>query len=118
MSCRRPGSLFRTMFMALPRRGLGHHDAFQVAVHERDSDRAFAHGGGDPFDRAPAYVTSGEHPGQAGLVRQRRAAGLPAAVWVTQHIWTGENETPLIPREVIAEPVGPRLGADKDKQAI
>jgi len=32
-----------------------------------DGGRAFADGGGDPFDRSLAHVTGGEYPGQAGL---------------------------------------------------
>jgi hypothetical protein len=39
----------------------------QVAVHQGDGDRAFADGGGDPFDRSVARITGGEHSREAGL---------------------------------------------------
>src|SRR5215472_7699133 len=52
----------------------------QVAVDKGNGGRAFADRRSDPFDRSAAHVTGGEHPGQAGLQRQRQrqAAGGPA----------------------------------------
>src|SRR5215467_3267560 len=103
---------------ALPRFRRWYRNTFQVAVHERDSDRAFPHGGGDSFDRSVAHVTGGEHPGQARLKKQWRAAGGPAGTRVVQDVLTGEDETPLVSREVLAEPSGPWLRSDQDEQAV
>ena len=83
-------------------------------MHKRNGDRAVSYGGGDPLDCAPADVTGGEHPGQARLMWQWLAAGVPAGPRVVQHVLTGEDETPPVPREVLAEPFAPWLGTDEN----
>src|SRR5262249_45020016 len=101
-----------------PRCGLWHRNTVQVAVHEWDSDRAFPHGGGDSLDCSPADVTRGEHPGQARLKKHRMPVGVPPGIRVVEHVLAGEDETRPVPREVLAEPFGPWLGADEDEQAV
>ena len=88
----------------------------QVAVDQGDGGGSFADRGGDPFDRSLADVAGGEYPGQAGLQRQRRAAGGPAGVG--GQVRAGEDEPPPVADDGVAEPVRPGLSADQDEQGV
>src|SRR6516165_2526963 len=84
----------------------------QVAVHQGDGGRAFANRGSDPLDRSAAHVTGCEHPGQAGLQRQWRAAGAPVVAAAAQYVPAGADEPPPVACDGLAEPFRPRLRAD------
>jgi hypothetical protein len=95
-----------------------HRHGFQAAVHERDGGRALSHRGGDPFDRSLPHIAGRERPGQAGLERQRRAAGAPAASAAAKQVRPGEDEAPLVTRDAAPEPFRLWLRADEDEQGV
>jgi hypothetical protein len=81
----------------------------EVALYQGDGGGTFADRGGDAFDRSLAYVTGGEHPGQAGFKRQRRAAGGPVVAGAGWQVRAGEDGPPLVVCDGLAEPLRARL---------
>ena len=71
-----------------------------------------------PFAASPAYVTSGEHPGELVSWDNGGAVGVPVGARVAEHVRPGEDETPLVTCGALADPFGLRLGADEDEQGV
>src|SRR5215470_11924133 len=90
----------------------------QRAMDQGNGGRAFADRRSDPFDRSAAHVTGGEHPGQAGLQRQRQAAGGPAVAGARGQVESGADEPLPVAGDGLAEPFGARLGADENEQSV
>ena len=93
-------------------------DRRQVAVHEVDRHRALADGRRDPLHRVEPHVAGREHPGHAGLQRERRTRQRPrGCAWAgPSRSWPGDDEALVVADDVRAEPVGARRGADEDEQ--
>src|SRR5215470_6132326 len=85
----------------------------KVFMHLADSDRAFAHCGCHPFNRAVPDIADGERPRQAGLEQEGSPFQWPALPGVR----AGEDESRSVSADLLREPVGERFGADQDEQA-
>jgi len=95
--------------MSCDRGGWRGRQRFQIAMHQRDSACAFAHGGSDPLDRSTPHITDREDPRQAGLERQCGATMGPACTSASWQVRPCEYKIPLVASDAVAEPLRPGL---------
>src|SRR4051812_9560398 len=89
----------------------------EVFEDEPDGHRSLADRRGHPLDRSAADVTGGEDAGPARLEEVGRAGEVPTLGRGRGQDGrgTGEDETVVVERELIAEPPHVGLGADEDE---
>src|SRR5689334_7928229 len=82
-------------------------------MNERDSDGAFADGGGHPFDIATSHIAGREDPRLTRFEQMRRPGQRPLRLCeiVACEIGTGLDESLLVERETAREPARVRHGA-------
>ena len=88
-------------------------------MNEVDGHRAFANGGGNSLHRGSSHITRNEHACQARLQRQWLPLECPArGNPVAQQLGAGNDETPVVTGDRLADPGGVRLHADEDGQQV
>ena len=80
----------------------------QVLVNHAYGERAVPNSGGHPFHRSTADVATGEDSPPAGFEQLPLAWDLAA----------GEDETPIVKVDPIAQPADMRKTADEDEQGL
>src|SRR5678815_2562704 len=87
-------------------------------MNELHRDRAFAYAGSHTLHRTVAHIAHRKHSGHIGLEQARIAIEGPAfgTTVLAPEIGAGQDESAFIALDDARQPVGPRHGANEDKQ--